>query len=172
MLNIIASLLTPTSGQVVHPEQAGFIFQDDRFLPWRTNVWNVALPLIYQGYSKQSALSFARYLLDEVGLGGEEMKYPEELSGGMKKRLAFARCFARLPGSILMDEPFTGLHKEARDILWEKFFALLRLHPVPVIIVTHFPEEISATANCHFYTLAGTPATLRPQGIERLETNI
>jgi len=163
LLNLIAGLLVPTSGRTTPPEQSGFIFQDDRFLPWRNNAWNVALPLIYQGYSIPSAISFARYLLDEVGLHGEEIKYPEELSGGMKKRLAFARCFARLPGAILMDEPFTGLHKEAREALWEKFFALLRLHPVPVIIVTHFPEEIEYAENCRFYEMTGSPATLIPR---------
>jgi ABC-type nitrate/sulfonate/bicarbonate transport system ATPase subunit len=155
LLNLIAGLLKPTSGQVSRPGKLGFIFQDDRFLPWRNNVWNVALPLIYQGYNKHSACTFDRYLLKEVGLEGEEWKYPDELSGGMKKRLAFARCFARLPEAILMDEPFTGLHKEARDDLWEKFFALLHLHPVPVMIVTHFPEEIVMTEHCRFYTLAG-----------------
>ena len=62
-----------------------------------------------------------------------------------------------------MDEPFTGLHKEARDALWEKFFALLRLHPVPVIIVTHFPEEIERTEYCRFYQVTGNPATLVSQ---------
>jgi ABC-type nitrate/sulfonate/bicarbonate transport system ATPase subunit len=160
LLNIIASLLRPASGKIVNPQNLGFIFQDDRFLPWRNIARNVALPLIYQGYNKRSALGFASYLLNEVGLAGEEFKYPEELSGGMKKRVAFARCFARLPGSILMDEPFTGLHKEARELLWEKFFDLLHLHPVPVIIVTHFPEEVPVTSNCSFYTLSGNPARL------------
>lgn len=160
LLNIIASLLKPASGRVISPENLGFIFQDDRFLPWRDNAWNVALPLTYQGYSKRNSLCFANYLLNEVGLTGEESKYPEELSGGMKKRLAFARCFARLPGSILMDEPFTGLHKEARSLLWKKFFDLLHLHPGPVIIVTHFPEEVPVTLNCSFYTLSGNPARL------------
>lgn len=163
LLSLIAGLLTPTSGRLTAQENLGFIFQDDRFLPWRTNAWNVALPLVYQGYSRASALTFAAYLLDEVGLHGEESKYPDELSGGMKKRLAFARCFARLPGAILMDEPFTGLHKDARDRLWEKFFVLLRLHPVPVIIVTHFPEEIDMTNHCRLYRMTGQPATLMAQ---------
>jgi len=163
LLNLIAGLLRPTSGRITPPEQLGLIFQDDRFLPWRNNAWNVALPLIYQGYSVASALSFAGYLLDEVGLRGEELKFPEELSGGMKKRLAFARCFARLPGAILLDEPFTGLHKEARDLLWEKFFALLRLHPVPVVIVTHFPEEIEITEHRRLYQVSGNPATIVSQ---------
>jgi ABC-type nitrate/sulfonate/bicarbonate transport system ATPase subunit len=59
-----------------------------------------------------------------------------------------------------MDEPFTGLHKEARNLLWKKFFDLLNLHPVPVIIVTHFPEEVPVTSSCSFYTLSGNPARL------------
>ncbi len=104
----------PTAGRVDLPAHIGFVFQDDRLLPWRTVAENTALPLVYQGYSRKSALCFAHYLLAEAGLAGEEAKKPVELSGGMKKRAALARCFARLPEAIILDEPFTGLHREAR----------------------------------------------------------
>jgi ABC-type multidrug transport system ATPase subunit len=86
----------------------------------------------------------------------------------MKKRLCFARCFAHFPEAILLDEPFTGLDAEARALLWRKFFDLLELHRVPVVVVTHFPEEVPRSQRCDFYTLApagdgqGGPATLRP----------
>jgi NitT/TauT family transport system permease protein len=166
LLYLAASLLAPEAGSVECPEKIGMLFQDDRLLPWRSNAWNAALPLIYGGLEPAEALSFAGYLLGEVGLAGREWESPQALSGGMKKRLCFARCFAHFPQAILLDQPFTGLDAEARAQLWRKFFDLLELHRVPVVIVTHFPEEVPASKRCDFYTLApegaGAPATLRP----------
>jgi NitT/TauT family transport system ATP-binding protein len=165
LLYLIASLLAPESGSVECPRRIGLLFQDDRLLPWRSNAWNAALPLIYGGLEPAEALSFAGYLLGEAGLEGREWEYPQALSGGMKKRLCFARCFAGFPEALLLDEPFTGLDAEARAQLWAKFFGLLELHRVPVVVVTHFPEEVPRSRKCSFYELApGSrgPATLRP----------
>jgi len=170
LLYLIASLLHPEAGSVECPSKIGLLFQDDRLLPWRSNAWNAALPLIYGGLEAAEALSFAGYLLGEAGLAGREWEYPQALSGGMKKRLCFARCFARFPDAILLDEPFTGLDAEARAQLWGKFFDLLRLHRVPVVVVTHFPEEVPRSRKCEFYVLetpsssAPGPARLRPAG--------
>jgi ABC-type nitrate/sulfonate/bicarbonate transport system ATPase subunit/ABC-type nitrate/sulfonate/bicarbonate transport system permease component len=162
LLKIIASLLRPASGRVSCPQGIGFVFQDDRLLPWRSVAANTALPLLYQGYPGRSARCFASYLLSEAGLDGEEEKKPDELSGGMKKRVALARCFARIPEAIIMDEPFSGLHREARRALWEKFLRLLALHPVPVVVVTHFPEEVAMVPSSRLYRLSGRPASLAP----------
>ena len=160
MLKLAASLLKPAAGTVVAPARIGYVFQDDRLLPWRTVAENTALPLLYQGFPRRSALCFAYSLLKESGLSGDEDKRPDELSGGMKKRAALARCFARLPDAILMDEPFSGLHARARSLLWTMFLRLHRLHPVPALIVTHYPEEISPQARCRLYTLQGSPARI------------
>ena len=124
--------------------------------PARCEKW----PLLYQGYPRKNALCFASYLLAQAGLGGEEEKKPDELSGGMKKRASLARCFARLPDAILLDEPFSGLHEEARGMLWEMFLRLLALHPVPTLIVTHYPDEISSLTTCRLYALEGKPARI------------
>jgi ABC-type nitrate/sulfonate/bicarbonate transport system ATPase subunit len=78
----------------------------------------------------------------------------------MKKRAALARCFARLPDAILMDEPFAGLHARARSLLWEMFLRLHSLHPVPSLVVTHYPEELSSHSSCRLYRLEGRPARL------------
>jgi ABC-type nitrate/sulfonate/bicarbonate transport system ATPase subunit len=75
-------------------------------------------------------------------------------------RVGRARCFARLPEVILLDEPFSGLHREARKLLWDMFLRFLSLHPVPAIIVTHFPEEVPSAAPCRLYVLKGSPASL------------
>jgi ABC-type nitrate/sulfonate/bicarbonate transport system ATPase subunit/ABC-type nitrate/sulfonate/bicarbonate transport system permease component len=160
LLKLAASLLRPVEGRVCSPERIGYVFQDDRLLPWRTVAENTALPLLYQGYPGKNSLCFAYYLLSEAGLGGEEGKMPDELSGGMKKRASLARCFSRLPDAILMDEPFSGLHEEARGDLWKMFLRLHALHPVPTLIVTHYPDEISAQASCTVYALQGKPGQL------------
>jgi ABC-type nitrate/sulfonate/bicarbonate transport system ATPase subunit/ABC-type proline/glycine betaine transport system permease subunit len=162
LLKLVASLLSPLEGSVSSPARIGYVFQDDRLLPWRTVAENTALPLLYQGFPRKNAFCFAYYLLAEAGLAGEEEKRPHELSGGMKKRAALARCFARLPDAILMDEPFTGLHAEARGSLWAMFLRLHALHPVPTLIATHFPEEIASLVPCRLYTLQGKPARLAP----------
>ncbi len=160
LLKLAAGMLAPAAGTVELPRRIGFVFQDDRLLPWRSAVENTALPLVYAGTPRKSAICFARYLLAEAGLAGDEGKLPGELSGGMKKRVALARCFARIPDAILLDEPFSGLHREARVALWGMLVRLLSLHPVPVVIVTHFPEEVAAHRACRVYTLAGRPAAL------------
>ena len=159
LLRIVASLL-PAAGSITRPQRIGCAFQDDRLLPWRSVVQNVALPLLYQGFPRKNALCFASWLLAEAGLAGQEERMPHELSGGMKKRAALARCFARLPDAVLLDEPFSGLHDEARDVLWQMFLRLLALHPVPALIVTHYPQEIAATPSCRLYELRGRPAIL------------
>jgi ABC-type nitrate/sulfonate/bicarbonate transport system ATPase subunit/ABC-type nitrate/sulfonate/bicarbonate transport system permease component len=161
LLKLVASLLKPSEGRIERPDNIGFVFQDDRLLPWRTAAENAALPLLYGGQPRRHALCFAGYLLSEAGLAGEGDRKPEELSGGMKKRVALARCFARIPDAILLDEPFSGLHREAREELWAQLLALLELHTVPVIVVTHFPEEVAPQARCTVYGLSGRPATLR-----------
>jgi NitT/TauT family transport system permease protein len=160
LLKLIASMLKPSEGRIVRPERLGFAFQDDRLLPWRSIVRNTALPLHYQGYSWMSSLNFSYWILEEVGLSGHELKMPAELSGGMKKRASLSRCFSQIPGGILLDEPFSGLHKEARELLWSKFFYLLKLRPVPAVIVTHFPEEVYSFPVCRYYDLSGKPASL------------
>lgn len=162
LLKAISGILEPLEGDTTVPEHLGYAFQDDRFLPWINNIDNTSLALRYQGYSTDKANDFARYLLSHAGLAGTEDAFPDELSGGMKKRLAFARSFACMPGALLLDEPFTGLHHEARAELWAIFTDLVELRPVPVIVVTHFPEEVPKGPKTEFYRLEGAPATLFP----------
>jgi ABC-type nitrate/sulfonate/bicarbonate transport system ATPase subunit/ABC-type nitrate/sulfonate/bicarbonate transport system permease component len=158
LLKLAGGLLRPSAGRVICPARIGLVFQDDRLLPWRTIAENTALPLRWSGHARSSSRCFAQFLLEEVGLSGDGTRLPEELSGGMKKRVALARCFARVPDAILLDEPFSGLHAAARRQLWEMLLRLLALHPVPVMVVTHFPEELAPAPRVRRYELRGSPA--------------
>ncbi len=160
LLKIIAGLVAPTNGYVQSLDNLGFMFQDDRLLPWRNCISNVALGLYYRDGAWAESRQYAGYILEQVGLAGMELSLPDELSGGMKKRLVFARSVACFPGALLLDEPFTGLHHEARAELWSRFSALISRRPVPVVVVTHFPEEVPRGAHTSFYELAGTPGKL------------
>ena len=153
LLHIVASLLKPTSGSVIRPERLGLVFQDDRLLPWRTVGWNVALPLVYSGVPVERAMNRASEMLKNIGLEGLEERFPDELSGGMKRRVCLARCFTRVPEAVLLDEPFSGLHRKARRNLWIEVRDLLDRHRVPVIVATHCPEEIPCGASRRFYSL-------------------
>ena len=161
LLNLIAGFLTTETGTITVPKPIGIVFQDDRLLPWKTVIDNTVIPLYYSGFGKKESFCFARYLLKETGLEDNEFKYPDELSGGMKKRAGLARCFARIPNAILLDEPFTGLHSEARKLLWKKLYEMLSLRDVPVIVVTHYPGDVPAVRKCRFYALEGHPAVLK-----------
>jgi len=162
LLKIIARLLKPDKGYVEGPDKIGFVFQDDRLIPWRSVLRNVAFPIHYNGNSWKVSFSRAQELLLIMGLGSEGKKLPDELSGGMRKRAALARCFARKPELVILDEPFSGLHKEARVKLWEIFFEALYPSSIPAVIVTHYPEELTGYADCVFYNLRGKPASLYP----------
>jgi len=159
LLKIIGSIITPDRGGVERPGRVGFIFQDDRLLPGRSTLHNIALPLRYSGHHQRDIYCRAEELLERVGLEKSGSLTSEELSGGMAKRAALARCFADIPEIVLIDEPFSSLHKKARRFLWKTFFEMLQEHPVPAVVVTHFPEELSEFGTT-FYHLTGSPAAL------------
>ena len=129
LLNIIAGILLPDSGEVIAPEglRTGFAFQDDRLLPWRTALGNAAIA---------SDREKAAFWLERFGLGDSMKKYPAQLSGGMAKRVNLARAFASDPQILLLDEPFNGLDEQLKC---NKIVPAVKeiSEKIPVIIVTH-----------------------------------
>ena len=129
LLRLIAGLEKPLSGHIRLPQDARvcFCFQEDRLLPWKTVLQNVALA----AKSEEDA----RYWLSQVGLAGEENSYPASLSGGMKRRASLARALAYDASILLMDEPFRALDEQTH----EKMLALVRSAAKDklLILVTH-----------------------------------
>src|SRR5205807_6369735 len=114
LFNIIGGLLDGYDGRVTvagetvrgpHPS-IGMVFQEESTFPWRTVAENVAFPLEIAGMAKAERLARAQHFIDLVGLSGFDKRYPSELSGGMRQRVAIARTLASEPKILLMDEPF------------------------------------------------------------------
>lgn len=149
LLNIIAGLETPTSGEVsVGGEEVqgpgrdrGVVFQQDAIFMWRTVRKNVEYGLEVQGLAKPERREIADRFLDLVGLREFGNLYPKELSGGMKKRCQIATVLANDPGALLMDEPFGALDYATKCQLQVELGRILATRPKTTLFVTHDVEE-------------------------------
>ena len=149
LLNVAAGLLAPSRGTVeVFGEplrgldrRAGYLFQTDALMPWFSALQNVAIGLRYRGMQKDEANVRADEWLRRVGLGGHGHRFPHELSGGMKKRVALAQTLILDPQIILMDEPFSALDVQTRALMENELLVLWSAHRKSVIFITHDLEE-------------------------------
>ncbi|MEV8511624.1 ABC transporter ATP-binding protein [Dactylosporangium sp. NPDC051484] len=167
LLGLLAGLAKPAAGTVEtlgHPvrgvnTEVGFIFQRDALLPWRTAEQNVALPLRYHGMSKRDALREARAWLARVKLDGFGERYPHQLSGGMRKRVAIAASLAYQPKIILMDEPFSALDVQTRTIMEDDLLVLWQEYRPSVIFITHDLEEAVGLSD-RVLVMSASPGTI------------
>jgi NitT/TauT family transport system ATP-binding protein len=149
LLSLIAGILPPSTGTVAvggKPvrgirSDVGFIFQKDALLPWRTAAENVGLALKYRGGSRHDVRDEARAWLARVGLAGFEDAYPHQLSGGMRKRVSIAATLVYQPPILLMDEPFSALDVQTRDVMENDLLQLWDGTGQTVVFVTHDLEE-------------------------------
>jgi ABC-type nitrate/sulfonate/bicarbonate transport system ATPase subunit len=147
LLNMIASLLRPDRGRVLvggkpvdgnnAAKGIGYMLARDALLPWRNAVRNVEYSLDILGVGRQEKRERALRQLDKVGLKGFENYYRDQLSQGMRQRVALARTLAADPTVVLMDEPFAALDAQTRRHLETEFLALLDREPKTVVFVTH-----------------------------------
>lgn len=136
VLNILAGLLSPDQGTVTgQPQKMGYVFQEDRLLPWRTVTENIHL-----GNPRATTKQLSQ-LVDVVGLTGFENHYPHQLSGGMRQRCAIARAYLFQPGMLLMDEPFKSLDYDLRLNMVETLLTLWQEWKSTVVFVTHEMDE-------------------------------
>jgi NitT/TauT family transport system ATP-binding protein len=113
------------------------VFQDESTFPWRSVIDNVAFPLEIAGMRKHERLERARHFISLVGLDGFENRYPAELSGGMRQRVAIARTLASEPKILLMDEPFASLDEQTRLLLGDKVLQIQQELQQTTLIITH-----------------------------------
>jgi NitT/TauT family transport system ATP-binding protein len=165
----LVSGLEPTSGGAVEvhgkpvagiPEGVGYMFQADAVLPWKDVLGNVALGPRYRGVAKAEAESRARDWLDRVGLTGFEDRYPHQLSGGMRKRVAMAQTLITEPSLLLLDEPFGALDVQTRELMQDELLELWSGTGAAVVFVTHDLTEAISLADRVVVMTAG-PATIK-----------
>jgi ABC-type nitrate/sulfonate/bicarbonate transport system ATPase subunit len=170
LLNMAAGLIFPEAGQVVVMGQStdaavdwshvGYMFQDDRLLPWRVAVRNVALALEAGSMPAAERLRRARAVLDLVGLGGFEQSYPHQLSGGMRSRVALARSLVGEPQILLMDEPFSRLDAQTRGSMHRELLRIHAIRAMTILFVTHDVEEAVVLAD-HVVMMSARPGRVR-----------
>lgn len=168
LLNASAGLLKPSTGVVdifgsrlsgLNP-RAGYLFQQDALMPWKTALDNVAVALEPMGVSRSEALGQARGWLRRVGLSAFVDRYPHMLSGGQRKRVALAQMLIRDPEILLMDEPFGPLDAQTRQIMGNLLLDLWAANRKAVLFVTHDLEEAIALADRVVVMSAGPAAGL------------
>jgi NitT/TauT family transport system ATP-binding protein len=149
LLAAIAGFLRPSAGSitmdgaaVIGPSaERGVVFQEYALLPWMTVLDNAALGLKLRGVPKKERYNEARRFLALANLHDVEHKYPHELSGGMKQRVAVARTLANKPQVMLMDEPFAAVDAQTRMVLQEELMRISATSRLTVIFITHSVEE-------------------------------
>jgi NitT/TauT family transport system ATP-binding protein len=164
ILRAITGLLTPRAGRVElngDQESSGFLFQDDALLPWRTARENVALGLRIRKASKSSALSEADAWLNRLGLEGFGGRFPHELSGGQRKRVAIAQVLVLKPKLLLMDEPFASLDAIVRTRLTQELLTWVEEEHLSVLLVTHDLEEALTVSDTVYLLSQGPRARIR-----------
>ncbi len=155
LLNVAAGLLTPSAGGVrIQGEpltginrKAGYMFQAESLMPWRNALQNVLAGLEFAGVDVDQAGQRAHAWLSRVGLAGFEERYPHQLSGGMRKRVALAQMLILDPKILLMDEPFAALDVQTRQLMENELLELWSGDRKSVLFITHDLEEAIALSD-------------------------
>jgi NitT/TauT family transport system ATP-binding protein len=170
VLSMIAGLERPSSGVLLADgaelagtdPRTGFVFQNDAVFPWKTVLGNIAAGPRFRGAGRHEANDRALDWIRRVGLDGFEQHYPDQLSGGMRKRVALAQTFVNHPRILLMDEPFSGLDAQTRQIMAGELLGLWESLGASVLFVTHDLEEAIALAD-RVVVLTARPATVKQE---------
>ena len=149
LLDLITGLTKPTSGRILIDNKEitgpgldrGIVFQQYALFPWKTARGNIEFGLEAKGIPKSQWAEKVKYYLELVGLNNFADRYPHELSGGMKQRVAIARSLAFNPDVLLMDEPFAALDAQTRETLQTELLRIWEKTGKTIIFITHGIDE-------------------------------
>ncbi|EKZ2232743.1 TPA: ABC transporter ATP-binding protein [Klebsiella pneumoniae] len=171
LLMTMAGLQQPSSGSIIcnnrelnspDPDRVGVVFQDSNLFPWMTAIDNVAFPLMLKHHPKADRLEKARNALELVGLAGNELRYPRELSGGMRQRVSIARGLVQDPPVLMMDEPFAALDEQTRLEMGDELLRIWSRTKKTIVFVTHGLSEAVYLAD-EIYVMAARPGRIVEQ---------
>jgi NitT/TauT family transport system ATP-binding protein len=179
LLNLLAGLLAPTAGRIgfegalpAGRPPTAMVFQEFALFPWRTVLANVEFGLEEAGRPPAERRTIARRYVELTGLAGFEHKYPHQLSGGMRQRVGIARALAVDPVILLMDEPFSALDAQTRQLMQEELLAIWDRTRKTILYVTHSIQEAVWMAD-RVVVLSRRPGRVLeivPVGLERPRT--
>ena len=167
LFNVIAGLSLPDQGQVLldgrditgRPGNVSYMLQKDLLLPYRTIVDNVALPLLIKGAGKKEAREKASAYFSQFGLEGTEMKYPGQLSGGMRQRAALLRTYLFSADVALLDEPFSALDMLTQGAVHSWYLDVMERIRLSTLFITHDIDEAILLSD-RIYLLTGKPGRI------------
>ncbi len=167
IFNCLAGLLVPDMGKVFlddtditgKPGKISYMMQKDLLLPHYTVLDNACLGLLIKGKSKKESRAAAQTLFEEFGLAGTEKKYPHQLSGGMRQRVALLRTYLASDGVALLDEPFSALDAITKRTLHMWYLQIMEKIRLSTLFVTHDTEEAVLLSD-RVYILGGSPGTI------------
>lgn len=168
ILSLISGLIKPTKGNVVvagkspNPKEnfCGYMFQRDNLLPWRNIEKNIFLGLEIKKQLTKERKNYAINLAEKYGLKDFLKKYPNELSGGMRQRVALIRTLALKPELLLLDEPFSALDYQTRLNLCDDIFNIIKSENKTAILVTHDIQEAISMSD-KIIVLTSRPAKIK-----------
>lgn len=142
------------------PDGIGYVFQTDAIFPWKSVLNNVSAGPRYHNMARSQVHELARQWISRVGLSGFEGHYPHQLSGGMRKRVALAQSLINEPRILLMDEPFSALDVQTRNLMENELLGLWSASSASVVFVTHDLEEAIGLSDRVFVFTSG-PGTVK-----------
>jgi len=168
ILSLIAGLLKPTSGKILIDEKPiniknndmGYMLQKDQLFPWRTIEKNVYLPLEIKRKLSDENKNYALSLLEKYGLKDFVKKYPSQLSGGMRQRVALIRTLVSNPKILLLDEPFSALDYQTRLTVCDDVYKIIKAERKTAVLVTHDISEALSMSDI-IIVLSDRPAKVK-----------
>lgn len=170
IFNIISGLLLQDSGEVIidgkvctsRLKKISYMHQKDLLLPWKNIIDNIAIPLIIKGKSKKEARTYVLSYFKTFGLVGFEYKYPSQLSGGMRQRVALLRTYMSSSDIMLLDEPFGALDAITRTKMHYWLLEVSKEIKATIIFITHDIEEAVFLSD-RIYVLSDKPAIIKKE---------
>ena len=168
LMNIISGLVAPDAGKVYlsgeditgRPGRISYMLQKDLLLEHMRVIDNVTLPLVLRGMKKEAARREAEPYFDRFDLGGTQMLYPAQLSGGMRQRAALLRTYLGSGGVVLLDEPFSALDMITREQMHEWYLGIMRNFRLSSVLITHDVDEAIQLSD-RIYLMTGIPGEIR-----------